>query len=183
MFQLHRFFSVIIIAWLSINFYLISINAGILQENISGKFNSFQSLIFEINHLSSALSPLLIFSFIYLTTRIILSHLALVKQKKSLSKIIALAFIPILLFSTAYLILIKNFVSGVDDLSGQDIKNLNMIYDYTFTDFKYIGYIFWLLFYLILIIEIKLSYETNYLTSMAICLIPSTILLLFLELF
>lgn len=183
MFQLHRFFSVIIIALLSINFYLISKYAGFLQEKISGKFNSFQSLIFEINHLTSALSPLLIFTFIYVTTSIILSHLAIEKQRRSLSKIIALAFIPILLFSTAYLVLIKNFVSEIDDISGQDIKNLNMVYDYTFNDFKNIGYIFWVMFYLILISKIKLSYETTYLTSLAICLIPSTILLLFIELF
>lgn len=182
MFLPHRRFSICIISLVSINFYLISVNAGILQENISGKFNSFQALIFEINHLSSALSPLLIFTFIYTTTHVVLAHEEIVNEKISLSKIITNAFIPILIFSTAYLILINNFISNIDDLTNKNIKNLKLIFDYTFQDFKQIGYLFWGLFYLILIIEIKQKYDVSYWKSLFITLIPSIILLLMLEL-
>lgn len=182
MFLLHKFFSVGIITLLSIIFYLISKNAGILQENITGKFNSFQSFIFEINHLSSALSPLLIFTFIYTTSYVVLTHLEILNEKISLSKIITSAFIPILLFSIIYLILINNFVSNIEDLSNKNIKNLKLIFDYTFNDFKYVGYLFWGLFYLILFIEIKRRYEVSYWISIVTTFMPGLFLLMLIQL-
>jgi hypothetical protein len=183
MFQPHRLFSVFMLSFLSVNFYLISMKAGILQESISGKFNSLQTFIFELNNYSSALTPLLIFTFFYATTSIIFKHLEIEMRKISLTSIISTALIPILIFSTVYLLLINNFVENIDDITNQNVENLNIFSNYTFKDLKLIGNLCWGIFYLILIVEIKLKYEINYLKSLAINLTPSTILILLIEIY
>jgi hypothetical protein len=185
MYQLPKLFSAFILSCLSINFYLISKEAAILQESISGKFNSFQLFVFELNNYSSALSPLLIFIFIYATTSIIFEYLYLEikKQKASLAWIISIAFIPILIFSFSYLLLLTDFVENAGNISGKGVEDLHLFQEYTFRDIKQIGNLFWGLFYLILIVEIKLNYDINYFKSLVINLTPIAIMLLLIKMY
>jgi hypothetical protein len=172
MYQLPKLFPAFILSCLSINFYLISKEAAILQESISGKFNSFQLFVFELNNYSSALSTLLI-----------LEYLEIKKQKASLTWIISIAFIPILIFSFSYLFLLTDFVENADDISGKGVEDLHLFQEYTFRDIKQIGNLFWGLFYLILIVEIKLNYDINYFKSLVINLTPIAILLLLIKIY
>lgn len=176
MFQLHRTFSALILLWISVNFYLISVKAGLLQESIMGKFNAFQSFFFKINNFSSALTPMLIFTFIYATISIIFTHLAIEKKKASLSSIICSAFLPILIFSSGYLLVLSDFVDQENLLKNQNVENLFLFSNYTFKDLKQMGILFWGAFYLILIVEIKLKYSMTYLTSVFINVLPSLML-------
>lgn len=181
--QLSRLFSAFVLSCLSITFYLISKEAAILQESISGKFNSFQLFVFEINNYSSSLSPLLIFVFVYATTSIIFDYLEIKIQKASLTKIISNAFIPVLLFSFSYLLLLTDFVENAGDISGQSVEDLHIFHEYTFNDLKQIGNLCWGLFYLILIVEIKLHFDINYFKSLVINLTPVAILLLLIKMY
>jgi len=183
MYPLPRLFSAFVLSCLSINFYLISKEASILQESISGKFNSFQVFLFEINNYSSALSPLLIFVFVYATTSIIFEFLEIKKQKSSLTRIISYAFIPVLLFSFSYLLLLTNFVENAGNIRGQGVEDLHIFCEYTFRDLKQIGNLCWGLFYLILIVEIKLKYGINYFKSLVINLTPIAIMLLLIKIY
>jgi hypothetical protein len=183
MYQLPKLFPAFILSCLSINFYLISKEAAILQESISGKFNSFQLFVFELNNYSSALSPLLIFIFIYATTNIIFEYLQIKKQKASLTWIISIAFIPILIFSFSYLLLLTDFVGNAGDIRGKAVEDLHLFQEYTFRDIKQIGNLFWGLFYLILIVQIKLNYDINYFKSLVINLTPIAILLLLIKMY
>lgn len=175
MFQLTRFYTIFTIAILSIIFYEISVYAGILQENITGKFNSFQSFIFQINNLTSAIFPLLIYTFIYITTQIFFIFFNIDKEKASLSKIISVALLPVIVFSLVYLVVLIHFVKNIDGPMPQEFKNLKLISSFTFNDFKNIGYLFWGLFYLILIVEIKSKFELSILKSLIINLTPTSI--------
>ncbi len=183
MYQLPRLFSAFVLSCLSINFFLISKEAAILQESITGKFNTFQLFVFEINNYSSALSPLLIFVFVYATTSIIFDYLEIKKQQASLTRIISNALIPVLQFSFSYLLLLTDFVENAGDITGKSVEDLHIFHEYTFSDLKQIGNLCWGLFYLILIVEIKLNYDINYFKSLVINLTPIAILLLFIEMY
>lgn len=98
------------------------------------------------------------------------------KHKTSLSEIIATAFIPIIIYSTLYLLLLVNFTDNAVSING-DIRKVKLFYNLTFEDFKNIGLIFWCLFYLILIIQTKIKYETEYYKSAIINLVPSFIVI------
>lgn len=171
------FFSILFL--LSFNFYFISINAGILQENISGKFNSFQVFIFQINNLSSSLIPTFIFTFFYITIKLCLEIFNIDSQNISLSNIIATALLPVLIFSFVYLVLIFSLNQSNLSLENHEIKDIILISNFTFSDFKNIGYMFWIIFYLILTIELKFNYNTSFLRAVIISLLPSLIVIVF----
>lgn len=181
MFQLNRYHPILTIVILSIIFYLISENAGLLQENISGEFNSYQSFIFQINNITTSIFPLLIYIFIYITTFISFTIFNIDKEKASLSKIISSALIPVIVFSLVYLVILIHFVKNIDGPIPHELKSINLISNYTFSDFKNIGYLSWGIFYLILIIEIKLKFEISILKSLIINLTPISIVSIFLE--
>jgi hypothetical protein len=105
------------------------------------------------------------------------------KRKASLTKIISNAFIPVLIFSIGYLVLINDFVENTQNITNQNVENLNIFSNYTFKNLRHIGNLCWGIFYLILIVEIKLKYEINYFKSLAINLTPSTVLILLIEIY
>ncbi|MEY3957202.1 MAG: hypothetical protein RLZ73_1658 [Bacteroidota bacterium] len=72
---------------------------------------------------------------------------------------------------------------NADDISGIGVADLHLFQEYTFRDIKQIGNLFWGLFYLILIVEIKLNYDINYFKSLVINLTPIAILLLLIKIY
>lgn len=177
MFQQNKFLTIVVILSLSLNFYCVSYYGGKLQELYTGEFNSYQTFFFKISNYSSALMPLVVFIFIYISAYLMYAFFDIEKSKVFLTDIIIIAFIPIMLYSALYLILLMNYVESATFIE-KDIRKVKLFHSLTFEDFKNIGLFFWCLFYLILIIQSKIKYKIGYFKSALVNLVPSFLVLI-----
>ncbi len=176
MFQQNKYLVFFILILMSVIFFSVSYFGSKIQEYYSGEFNSFQEFYFTVSNFTSALIPIMLFSFIYTTSFIMFILFDIDTNIKKFSLIIAKSFIPILIFSSIYLILLINITTNIVVLKN-DIKDQILAFNLTFEDFKHFGIFFWIVFYINLVIQTKIKFKINIAKSFFICTTPSLIVL------
>jgi len=133
--------------------------------------------ITKMSSFFSALLPLTIFLFYLFTTKYMFTVFDLEFKFLSIFKIISLGYIPIVISqAVTYFILINldksDFDSSYSYLNsyffGFELKEIINLFEY-----------FWVLFYLIFLIKLKIEYQLNIKEALIICLTPTLFIMVF----
>ncbi|SFA44194.1 hypothetical protein SAMN04488511_10451 [Pedobacter suwonensis] len=159
--------------------------AGNLQKMISGSDNGYFKVLSNVNNVISFFIPIILLAFFNLTSRIVASILDLKLDLENLNLSIAYAFIPVLISVAAYSILLSNLDTGLLS-EGASLSQLSEIYlfgKFTMRDYTYVGYVSWVLFFIIYSFNVNKRCEVELYKAFIICCTPTIIVLLIRALF
>jgi len=174
----------------------IVISTSIVYLILSSKINA----IIELSGISQAIipffnvatnfvaftTPILYYVFFIMTTRImlVLTDLNFSKEKSiDLPSMIGLCFLPLLIYSSLYVIGLSSLDPDMKIADTQDIQSVTLFWGLKFDQIKMFGTVAWVFVYVLLILLLRRFVIKSFWEVVPLALLPTAIVLLLKEFF